>query len=666
MGAVPDPAPVDRRFAPADFFLLRSPTLPIDRLEALGDGCKPGPESSGLSPAGEPNALNCALQAWVRDPLVQAAIYLASPSLSERLTDWLRQPSDAGFDELRAALFRYFVRMTSRATPFGLFASISLGRVGSGAFELGPRDTLRRRTWLDLGYVYPLVAQAVASREVRAALNYVSNSTLIRTEDGWRYVEEVIETGRRRRDLARVQPSDILDGVLAAAREAPSFDALIDMILAQAPDAERADAVEYLNQLIDSQLLVPTLAPTLTGSDPVQHLIRMSGERPALTQFHGDLQRTAQSLEEIDGQGAESLRIAYKTAAPHLLGLLASADEKHLFHVDLRRDAPELALPASVCPQVLRAVDALRRTTPAPWPAGPLAEFRRRFSERYGDRDVPLMEALDEDTGVGFEIDPGNRRNEHLLADFKFGGVADGPKPASEERRTRHLVDLLERAWSQGQTQIRLNEEDIRELAIENATPLPDLFTVLGCLASPDTLGGGAGDCFVLQWVSSGAGLFGRFCRSDAELEKHIKALLRSEEALQPEAIFAEVVHLPDDRVGNVVCRPALRAKDLPCLGQSGLERADQITVADLTVAVEGERIVLRSRVMGREVLPRLTCAHNVAAPECERLPLPGSTRQTGRNLGPRIRVGAVRRCALPAACGRRQRGAVARFLAHR
>jgi lantibiotic biosynthesis protein len=615
MDTNPNSAPVECRFAPADFFLLRSATLPIDQLQALGDAGKPRPEGSGSPPSGALDTLNTALQAWARDLLVQAAIYLASPSLSERLTDWLHQPSDAAFGALRAALFRYFTRMTSRATPFGLFASISLGRVGSGAFEIGPRETLRRRTWLDLGYVYPLVAQTVASREARVALNYMPNSTLIKTDDGWRYVEETVDKDRRRRDLVRVRAFDTLDRVLSSAREAASFDALIDVIMGQGLDIERADAVEYLNQLIDSQLLVPTFAPTLTGPDPVEHLIRMSSEHPALAQFHRDLQQAAQSLQEIDRQGVESLRPAYKTVTSHLLGLLAGADEKHLFHVDLRRDAPELGLPLS--PQVLGAVEALRRTTPSPWPAAPLAEFRRRFIERYGDRDVPLMEALDEDAGIGFEIDPGSRRNEHLLADFRFGPAAEEPKPASEERRTRRLIDLLERAWSQRETQIHLNEADINELAIENAAQLPDLFTVLGCLASPNALGGSASDgpCFVLNSVSSGAGLFGRFCRSDPELAEHVKALLRSEEARQPGAIFAELVHLPDDRLGNVVCRPALRAKDLPCLGQSGLERADQITVADLTVTVEGERIVLRSRELGREVLPRLTCAHNVSAP---------------------------------------------------
>jgi len=616
MGHIPDPASIERRFAPADFFLLRSATLPIDRLGALGDVGTAEPEDRGSS-AGVRDALSTALKAWVRDPLVQAAIYLASPSLSERLTEWHGQPSDAAFEALRAALFRYFVRMTSRATPFGLFGSISVGRIGSGAFEIGPSDALHRHTWLDLGYVHPLVANAVASREVRMALSYLPNSTLIKTADGWRYVEETVEGDQRRRDLVRVGSSDILDRVLSSASQALGFDALVDVIGSAAGDVDRADAIEFLHQLIDGGLLTPTLAPPLTGPDPVQHLIQMSSDSPALSQFHTDLQQAARSLQEIDRQGVESLCAAYRTATPHLLSLLDGADQKHLFHVDLRRDAPELGLPASLCTEILRAVEVLRRITSPPWPQGPLAEFRRRFTERYGDRDVPLMEALDEDSGIGFEIDPGSRRNEHLLAEFQFDGVADRRPPMSEQRRTRRLLDLLERAWSQRQMQIRLSDEDIGELASESAGPLPDLFTVTGSLASSELLRSGTGKnpCFVMQTVTSGAGLLGRFCRSDEKLQQHVKALLRSEESLQPEAIFAELVHLPDDRLGNLVCRPALRTKDLPCLGQSGLGRAHQIAVADLTVRVDGERMVLWSEELRREILPRLTCAHNVSAP---------------------------------------------------
>ncbi|HEY0097054.1 MAG TPA: thiopeptide-type bacteriocin biosynthesis protein, partial [Archangium sp.] len=103
----------------------------------------------------------------------------------------------------------------------------------------------------------------------------------------------------------------------------------------------------------------------------------------------------------------------------------------------------------------------------------------------------------------------------------------------------------------------------------------------------------------------------GRFCHGDAALEERVREHLRAEESLRPDAVFAEVVHLPQGRTGNVICRPALRRHDLVFLGQSGLPEQDQIDVADLWLSVEGSRLVLRSRKLGREVIPRLTNAHN-------------------------------------------------------
>src|SRR4029077_11137805 len=46
-------------------------------------------------------------------------------------------------------------------------------------------------------------------------------------------------------------------------------------------------------------------------------------------------------------------------------------------------------------------------------------------------------------------------------------------------------------------------------------------------------------------------------------------------------------------------------------LGASGADRDHQIAVSDLLVSVEGDRIVLRSKRLGQEILPRNTTAHN-------------------------------------------------------
>ena len=77
----------------------------------------------------------------------------------------------------------------------------------------------------------------------------------------------------------------------------------------------------------------------------------------------------------------------------------------------------------------------------------------------------------------------------------------------------------------------------------------------------------------------SGARLFGRFCHGDDALRAHVEAHLRAEEALRPEAIFAEVVHLPQGRLGNVLCRPALRAHEIPYLGRSGRRAGRRIPI---------------------------------------------------------------------------------------
>src|SRR6185295_11982695 len=109
----------------------------------------------------------------------------------------------------------------------------------------------------------------------------------------------------------------------------------------------------------------------------------------------------------------------------------------------------------------------------------------------------------------------------------------------------------------------------------------------------------------------SGARILGRFCHADAELSALTIEHLRAEEAHRPNAIFAEIVHLPQGRIGNILARPVLRDHEIPFLGRSGAPADKQIPVSDLRVSVEGQRIILRSARLGKEVVPRLTSAHN-------------------------------------------------------
>ena len=62
-----------------------------------------------------------------------------------------------------------------------------------------------------------------------------------------------------------------------------------------------------------------------------------------------------------------------------------------------------------------------------------------------------------------------------------------------------------------------------------------------------------------------------------------------------------------------MIARPRLRDYELVCLGGPAAPPERRLALDDLLVSVEDGRIVLRSRRLGRRVVPRLTSAHNYA-----------------------------------------------------
>ncbi|MDQ3875106.1 MAG: lantibiotic dehydratase, partial [Actinomycetota bacterium] len=169
--------------------------------------------------------------------------------------------------------------------------------------------------------------------------------------------------------------------------------------------------------------------------------------------------------------------------------------------------------------------------------------------------------------------------------------------------------------------ELELTPSEVDALAPAQPARLPDALEVVATVAAASQEELDRGRFRVLLRGANGApgaGLLGRFCHADGALCARVDEHLRREEAQRPDAVFAEIVHLPEGRVGNILLRPLLRPYEIPFLGRSGAAPGAQLPVTDLLVSVVGDdfasetggRLVLRSRRLGREVLPRLTAAH--------------------------------------------------------
>jgi len=129
--------------------------------------------------SGEPEAI-------LRELFFQAGVFLASPVYYKKL-------ADAGFDAARLSakerntLLKYYNRSCFRPTPFGLFASISLGEWGKERIVMASKDSLTGILMPDQLFVFRVGNILAKTLDGRA--RYTSNPTLYRVDKEYRFTD---------------------------------------------------------------------------------------------------------------------------------------------------------------------------------------------------------------------------------------------------------------------------------------------------------------------------------------------------------------------------------------------------------------------------------------------------------------------------------------------
>ena len=608
-------------FEPADFSVLRTPLLPFDELVAFGAGltaARAHPERVEAALAEDRVLLRARLRAIVARPEVREALFVASPSLHESLGEWFERPDSERGQKVERTLVRYFERMAARSTPFGLFAGCSIASLaGSTRLELAPRRCYQRRTRLDMDYLLALSEALPRDPALRPNLRFRPNSSLYRAAGRLRYAQARIGQNGRTYHLVAVEPTDYLLSTLeraaSGARPPELAAALVD------DETSVLEAEEYVDELIESQILVSELAPPLTGSRPFHAMLAPLRDHPAAAKVVQRLDEADAAMDALDDAGIGADPERYLGVAHLLAELPATVELPRLFQVDMFKPVIGAHLGGAVLREIIRGVALLHRSTNAGGDA--LRQFADEFARRYGDREVPLVEALDEESGIGFERSSAlTTEASPLLAGILFPPAAEGRK-VSWGAREQFLLRKLEQAWHSDAAEIALADADFEALGgSAPVPPLPDSFAVMATViaASDEALAQGEFRVHVHSvFGPSGARMLGRFCHGDPALAEALIRHLHAEEALDPEAVFAEIVHLPEGRLGNVLLRSVLREHEIPYLGRSAVPLDKQVPIDDLQVSVhDGGLVVLRSRRLGRRVVPRLSAAHNFHGPE--------------------------------------------------
>ncbi|HYC92892.1 MAG TPA: lantibiotic dehydratase [Thermoanaerobaculia bacterium] len=612
--------PVVSRFVPSGFFVLRSPLLAFDELEAWSGGLEGAlAEAHELEEAlaRDRAKLRARLREALGRPEIAEAVFLASPGLFAALERWHNDPDSRKGKRAEDSLVRYFQRMATRPTPFGLFSGCSVGTIDGSAetrLRIAPRPAYQRHSRFDNDYLFALCEDLGRDPALRRELAYQPNSSLYRAAGRVRYAEARLVGKMRSHHLVALDPTPYLEAALQRAAGRATAAEIAAAVVAADPDGEVTlqDAEEYVSELIETQVLVSDLTPSVTGAEPIDGVEEQLAALPSGRAAATVLAEARETLAALDAGGLGAAANRYLEVAQELRKLPTSVELSRLFQVDMVKPLAESRLGAAIVEEIRRGLSLMHRLSGRLRQQN-LERFRQDFVDRYGERRwVPLAEVLDEETGIGFD------RGEFAGSSPLLYGL-DLKRPSTDSSVSWGALQnwqlrKLEGALARGEQEIELTERDVDALAAREPMAPPDALEVMAVLAARSEDDAVEGR-FQLLWKSasgpSGARILGRFCHADGELEARVREHLAAEEAAHPEAIFAEVVHLPQGRTGNLIARPVLRAYEIPVLGRSGAPDECQIPLSDLQVTVIGQRIVLRSERLGREVIPRMTSAHN-------------------------------------------------------
>ncbi|PSL49403.1 thiopeptide-type bacteriocin biosynthesis protein [Chitinophaga niastensis] len=590
-----------KQLQPFDFYLLRIPLLPYSRVMQL--------HATGNK---DMKCMINEIKLIFNSNLLQEAIYLASPELHAEMMKWLAgEIPDGSLKEqkLSVSLYKYLLRMSTRCTPYGLFAGCAVGDITDNPtqIEFSSGSCWEKVSRLDMNYLAALSGELINENEIRSEMKFFTNNSLYTIGQTYRYFEYELKDNRRHYYLSTFPQTTYVQLVIEAARAGAYKNDLIKILATK--DISEEEAAGFIDTLIHNQVLISTLHPVITGADSLSLIITELQQKG----IPGDIPQALQCIQELLAEQAVGVEryIAIKDIMnayfPQLKG-------KDLIQADqfLRPQANTLHKKTlDIITNRLHRLLALNYT-PA---TNDLQSFKLRFNQKYEGREIPLMVALDSETGIGYGIISGESSSfTPLIDDLVLPGKTKYPQTVWSPYKKLVLEKFLA-TKATGAYSINITDEDLDSLTTaQQDITLPATLFLLGTMVAPSPKEMDAGNFQLILKSFRGPGamqLLGRFAASNTALAEKLADCAIYEESRQPDKILAEIVHLPEGRIGNVLLRPATYSYEIPFLGNAGVPEAFRIPVSDLYVSVRNGAIVLRSKRLNKEIIPRLTSAHD-------------------------------------------------------
>ncbi|HAK29639.1 MAG TPA: hypothetical protein DCO90_10475, partial [Sphingobacterium sp.] len=455
------------------------------------------------------------------------------------------QPIELKLQEpkIKNTIFKYFNRAKYRCTPLGTFSSFGIVGVDSSKPSAIQIKNIRTfHSFADWKKIQQFEYEFADVLERNYKL--FSNSTYYVVGNSIRFVrrKENVETF----ELAEVElRDDVIDVLNFLNHPSPISHVLKALHLKYSKD----HLLNLIESMILTNLLLTEADPNTVGTD---YFFRINKEK-------------------------------YKAQNPYIISELNYREQnlspKHFKNLSA-------------------LVDLLTEILPTETNSTHISDFVSKYTKRFDRKNMPIMEALDPQIGVGYgDLHTGEKKDSlmNLLLNKTY-------KDKKEEEGTILNQFIKSKITFKAGDVIDLSKLEIRENRREVANKLPNTFSVIGSLID---------DNFHLERIGghSANQLAGRFTICGTNALHFAKDIANLETEANPDVIFFDIVYHAELAVDNINRRTLLYAQELNLISYPSV--AKPITLNDLYISISGNAIVLRSKLLGKRVIPRMASAYN-------------------------------------------------------
>lgn len=546
----------------------------------------------------------------ISDANIMEAIFLASNVVHKELNKRAKESiNKKEAQKLDISLYKYRVRASHRCTPFGLFAGIFLGEWSDETKILLSEDqqaAFERKTRLDMNIVCAIANTITQHPSIKPYIRYYPNSSLYRIADYWRYIESNIVFDQKKYKLSQVQFNEYIELIFKKCSKGLKIAEIVGLFTKMQFELNEVKAL--VDDLISSGLIVGDLEPNVTGMEffdviltKCEDIYSISKDTNVLTLIN-TLKQIKDAVIEADINP-----VNYESNYMRIHGLvnliIPEVNYPNLLQTDVFIKPLVAKVNKIIKDKLITTLNFINKITPNN-ENQLLVNFKKRFYERYEDYEVPLLIALDCETGVGYpnlDIEGINP-----LIDEIYTDKSDDKRKLDWDELQSILLSIITKAIADGKRIIEITDEDFAGIDF-TTLKVPQTMTVMFKILDSDKSiveFNAAGGCSAINLIS-------RFGNKKKEIDELIKELAKIEEIKLPNKVIAEIVHLPEARTGNILARPTIRNYEIPYLAQESVDKHKVIALNDIMISIRNNRVILRSKVLNKEIIPRLSNAHN-------------------------------------------------------